>query len=55
MNRKSLRIIILLATISLSGIMAVQIYWVQKAFNLEETSFNQRVHTALTNVAKQIM
>jgi two-component system phosphate regulon sensor histidine kinase PhoR len=45
----------LLAAISLSGIMAVQIYWVQKAFNLEEKQFNQKVHTALTNVAKEIM
>ena len=55
MNRKSLRIIILLAVISLSGIMAVQIYWVQKAFNLEEKQFNQKVHTALTNIAQQIL
>lgn len=55
MNRKSLRIIILLAAISLSGVLAVQIYWVQKAFDLEENQFNQRVHTALTNVAKEIM
>jgi two-component system phosphate regulon sensor histidine kinase PhoR len=54
-NRKILRIILILATISLSGIMAIQIYWVKKAFNLEESQFNQRVHVAMTNVAKEIL
>ncbi len=55
MNRKSLRIIIILALASLLGIMGVQIYWVKKAFNLEERQFNQKVELALTNVAKEIM
>ena len=54
MNRKTLRIIIILATISLSGILVIQIYWVQKAFDIEENQFNQRVHVAMSNVAKEI-
>ncbi|MEQ8520704.1 MAG: HAMP domain-containing sensor histidine kinase [Vicingaceae bacterium] len=34
--------------------MAIQVYWVQKAFDLEERQFNQRVHVAMSNVAKEI-
>ena len=40
---------------SLSGIMAIQIYWVQKAFDLEDEQFNRRVQVAMSNVAKEIL
>lgn len=55
MNRKSLRNILLLAAVSLAGIMVIQVYWVQKAFNLEAKQFNQRVHLAMTNVVHEIL
>lgn len=55
MNRKAIRIIIVFATFSLIGVIATQIYWVNKAFNLQEKQFNQRVHVALTNVTSEIL
>ncbi len=55
MKRQSLRIIVILATISLAGIVTTQIFWVTKAFTLEEKKFNELVHTALFNVAQEIL
>ena len=55
MNRKTIRIIILLATLSLIGIVATQIFWVKNAYNLEEKQFNDRVHIALTNVTHKLL
>jgi two-component system phosphate regulon sensor histidine kinase PhoR len=55
MNRFTLRTIIILAAISLIGIIATQIYWVKKAYSIEEKQFNERVHLALVNVAQQIL
>lgn len=55
MKRKPIRIILFLAAICLAGIMAVQVYWVQKAFDLEERQFSQRVHLGMTNVVNEIM
>ncbi|PJB13851.1 MAG: two-component sensor histidine kinase [Flavobacteriales bacterium CG_4_9_14_3_um_filter_32_8] len=55
MNRKTIRIIILLATLSLIGIVATQIFWVKNAYNLQEKQFNDRVHIALTNVTHNLL
>lgn len=55
MKRQSLRIIVILAAISLVGIVTTQIFWVTKAFTLEEKKFNESVHTALFNVAQEIL
>ena len=35
--------------------MAIQVYWVQKAFDLEDEQFNRRVLVAMSNVAKEIL
>ena len=55
MNRKTIRIIIFLATFSLVGIVATQIYWVKKAYNLQEKQFNERVRLALDNVTHELL
>lgn len=55
MKRQSIRIVTLLATVTLIGIVATQIYWVRKAFNIQEKEFNERVHIALVNVAQDIL
>lgn len=55
MKRKIIRNIILLATISLGGVIATQIYWVSKAFNLQEKQFNDQVQLALNDVVKNIL
>ncbi len=69
MGRKLIGILILLATISVAGIIATQIYWLDKAFRVQQTQldlrkeqataeskqFNDRVTMALTNVADEIL
>jgi two-component system phosphate regulon sensor histidine kinase PhoR len=55
MNRKTIRIIITLAIISLIGIVATQIFWVKNAYNLQEKQFNDRVYVALTNVTHELL
>ncbi len=55
MSRFTLRIIIILAAISIAGITATQIYWVRKAFDLKENQFNHDANGALTSVANKII
>jgi two-component system phosphate regulon sensor histidine kinase PhoR len=62
MNQRVFRSFILLATISLIGISAIQIYWVNKAFSIQqkqqeaqEKQFNDRVTIALSNVVEDIL
>lgn len=54
MTRTTLRIIIILAGLSIVGITVTQIYWVRKAFDIRENQFNRDVNTALRNVAAKI-
>ncbi len=55
MNRKTIRIIIFLATFSLIGIITTQLFWVKNAYNLQEKQFNERVNLALSNVTHQLL
>lgn len=55
MNRKTIRIIIFLATFSLIGIITTQLFWVRNAYNLQEKQFNERVNLALSNVTHQLL
>lgn len=69
MSRKLIGILILLAIVSVAGIIATQIYWLDKAFEVQQTQidlrkeqedaeakqFNDRVTIALTNVAEEIL
>ncbi len=55
MSRITLRIIIILAAVSIAGITATQIYWVRKAFDLKENQFNRDVTAALTQVSSKIL
>lgn len=54
MSRNTLRIIIVLAAVSIAGITFTQVYWVRKAFDIRENQFSRDVHTALHNVAGKI-
>ncbi len=54
MSRNTLRIIIILAAISIAGITVTQIYWVRRAFDLKENQFNRDVQSALRAVADRI-
>ncbi len=55
MKRLTLRYILILAISSLVGIVAIQIYWFSKAFDIREKQFNQTVSIALRNVADQLL
>lgn len=54
MNRRAIRLIIFFAAFTIVGIFSFQMIWVQRAFNLQEKQFNERVHVALTNVVEEI-
>ena len=54
MNRNTIRLLILLGTLSITGIIAVQAYWVKRAFDLKEQQFRQTVMISLRNVANRI-
>lgn len=69
MNVRSIRILVLLAIVSVVGIVISQIYWLDKAFRVQENQlglrneqgiadekrFNDRVVIALSNVADEIL
>jgi len=69
MKIKAFRTLILLATLSLIGIVVIQVYWVNEAFKLQQTQqellkrefhmgerrFNDRVEIALQDIAEQIL
>lgn len=54
MKRNSIKILVLLGAIASLGIISIQIYWVRKAFNLEDKQFQQSVFIALKNVAESL-
>lgn len=55
MKRKTLRYVLILAIFSITGIIAIQIYWFSKAFDIREKQFSQTVNIALRNVVDQIL
>lgn len=54
MKRSTIRLIIFFAAFTLIGIISFQLFWVQKAYNLQEKQFNERVHVALSNVVREV-
>ena len=54
MKRITLRYVLILAIISVAGIISIQIYWFSRAFDIRDMQFNQSVNIALRNVADQL-
>jgi two-component system phosphate regulon sensor histidine kinase PhoR len=54
MKNSSIRLILILALLSAIGIIATQVYWVKRAYDLEDKEFNLNVNNALRNVATEI-
>jgi len=54
MKEKSLKIIIGLMSIALLGLIAVQIYWIKNAIELEKKLFDYNVNDAMHSVVKKI-
>ncbi|MBL4653030.1 MAG: HAMP domain-containing histidine kinase [Flavobacteriales bacterium] len=55
MNRNTIRIIIVLASILLIGLVTTQIFWVKKAYDLEQKQFDHDITEALKNVGREIL
>lgn len=55
MKTHNIRYLIIFAVICITGIIASQIYWFKRAFDLKEKQFNQTVIIALQNVAEEIL
>lgn len=54
MKRSYIRLIIFFAAFTVIGIFSFQIFWVNKAFSLQQRQFDERVHVALTNVVEEV-
>ncbi|UXX80113.1 HAMP domain-containing histidine kinase [Reichenbachiella carrageenanivorans] len=54
MNRKTFHLVVFLATISISGILFIQIFWMGKAFDLSNKQFEHNVNLALLNVTSKL-
>ena len=55
MKSTTIRLLVLLAAISILGITVTQVFWTKKAFDLRERQLNFNVHIALREVASQIL
>lgn len=54
MKNATIRLIFLLAILSAAGIIATQVFWVKRAYDLEEKEVNLKINVALRNVAFNI-
>ena len=54
MRRPAIRLVIFLGVISIIGVIAIQVYFFQIAFNNEERKLNQKIQVALWDVVEQI-
>lgn len=54
MPRTTIRLLVILSTLSIIGVILTQIYWVRKALALRERQFNQQVHVSLQEVADEL-
>ena len=54
MSRNRIRLVIILATISLVGIILTQMFWVRRAFDLREKQFDSSMNIALKSVVDEI-
>lgn len=54
MKRNQIRFIVILGTFAIIGIIVIQIYWMQKAWNIKEKQFNQTIFIGLQNVAERL-
>lgn len=53
MRSRNIRLVLVLAILSMLGISIAQIYWVREAFNQEQDHFHRQVNAALTQVAQE--
>jgi len=54
MNRRAFRLVVVLAIVSIAGILFVQFFWMGKAFDLRNKQFEHNVNIALLNVTSKL-
>jgi two-component system, OmpR family, phosphate regulon sensor histidine kinase PhoR len=54
MNQKTIRRLVVLAVIALSGLMTVQIVWFKQAYDLQQRQFSEKANSALNFTANQL-
>lgn len=54
MSRQTIRTVIIIGVIAICGIIGIQIYWMKKAFDIQDQQFRQSVMVSLRNVANDI-
>lgn len=55
MNRNVIRLIVFLSSLILVGLVATQVFWVNKAYDLQENQFDYKVTEGLKSVAQEIL
>jgi two-component system phosphate regulon sensor histidine kinase PhoR len=55
MKNRTVTLVLLLGAIIISGMIALQSYWVVSTWNINEEEFNKKVRLALHNVAKSLV
>jgi two-component system, OmpR family, phosphate regulon sensor histidine kinase PhoR len=54
MNQKTIRRLVVLAVLALSGLMTVQIVWFKQAYDLQQRAFSEKANSALNFTAYQL-
>jgi two-component system, OmpR family, phosphate regulon sensor histidine kinase PhoR len=54
MKRNQIRFIVILGSFAITGIIIIQIYWMQRAWDIKEKQFNQTIFIGLKNVAEKL-
>lgn len=54
MNKSNIRTIMIMASLALAGLIAIQVYWVNNAITLSKDRFEQSVNEALNNVVYRL-
>lgn len=54
MNKSNVRIITIMATLALVGLITIQLYWINNAIDIGKERFEQNVNEALTNVVSRM-
>ena len=54
MNKRTITLLLVFALLSIFGIISIQIYWVQRAFDANRKQNEQKIQVALQNIAEKI-
>lgn len=54
MNKRTIILLLVFALLSIFGIISIQIYWVQRAFDANRKQNEQKIQVALQNIAENI-